>query len=212
MKIPEVSYGINNKKALKWLVWEENMSNPILWWTAFKQVGDVENIIFSFGLLATCDQFLGPLCFPSDQNRNLRRLRRLHTALRAINCIVSIDWPQESSFCVVSSTSSFFGSCTSCFLRRCWAVAWLWLTVLLRNWRGLCWSKRRLGEGVVIREDALLTTTSVRSGCGENVLVGVEISMKELDGKKGMTVCVAVKRSLGETLKEQQCWRINLGS
>ena len=136
-----------------------------------------------FGLPATCDRFLS-----NERKWILRWIGWLRAAVSDVYGVVSIEWPLDSASCVVSNPNSFFRSCGSCLLRLCWAVACLWLTVLLHIRHGQIWSERHLPEIVIIRQDALLRRTSVRSSCCLTILVGVELFMAIADWEGGMTV------------------------
>ena len=128
----------------------------------------------------------------------------------AVDCVASIGWPMDPASHVVSSPKSLFSSRSlnkyspKYLLRRCWAVACLWLSVLLPYRQGHFWSDKRFGRSVFIREDALVRTVSFKSGM--MVLLRVEVSMEQPDGKRGMTFGVAPNGPSRKKRREQQCW------
>ena len=130
----------------------------------------------------------GPLFLPNERRWSLR-------------CIGRLRAPVCNADCVVSSPKSFFSSCGSCLLRMCWAVACLWLTVLLRNGRGQLSSARGIGENLVML-DAILRRTSVGSGRCVTVLVGFEVLMGKTDREGGTTVCWSANGSTRKDVEE----------
>ena len=61
--------------------------------------------------------------------------------------------------------------------------------MLLRFRRGQVSSARRIGERVVIREEAILRRASVTSGSCVTVLVEVEAVLNKPDQEEGTTLC-----------------------
>ena len=150
---------------------------------------DVEdNFLCVFGLPVTCDRFLDPSFWRMSKNGE-KWAGRLRAVVCDVDCVVSMDWTVDPASRFLSSANSMFSSYWSCQLRMCWAVACFWLTVLLRNRRWQLCSARRIGERVVICEDALLRRASVRSDHCVTVLVGIEVFLGKPDREGRLAVC-----------------------
>ena len=155
----------------------KNVSNLIRWWSVFYWCRWRGRNVFLYVCVWSAGYLrpvFGPLFLPKERKWSWKErcIWQLRAVICDIECIVLLDWLQDPTSLVVLSTNSFLSSCESCLLRICWAMAWLWLTVLLRNRRGQICSARRIEEKVVIREDAFMKRASTRSGQYLTVLVG----------------------------------------
>ena len=93
----------------------------------------------------------------------------------AAGCVVATEIALESAPKVVSSPSSVCTSAGSQWLRMCWVVARRWFIVVARKERG---QSRYIWQGedcVLMRDDAPLRRSSVRSGQEVPQVLGVEV-------------------------------------
>ena len=159
----------------------------------FNDADDEEDTIFlCVGSAGYLQSVFGPLCFRRSGNGVCDDLEGCVQPFVMFTALLqSIDnWIPRLEFFQVLLLSSVRARVVF-FLRMCWVVACLWLTVLLRNRRSHLCSEPRIWETIVIREDVLVTTASVRSGCCVTVLVDVEAFLGKSDRKGETTVCFA---------------------
>ena len=71
----------------------------------------------------------------------------------------------------------YFSQCPEMQLVAGWAVACVWLTVLLRNGQRQSISKWRFGDSVFICKEILVSSSLVNSCCILKIFIGVEVSL-----------------------------------